>query len=489
MSLRNRLFALVSAVVALTVVLVTSTVSSSARRAFAAVDAQRAAAVVAQIRREFAAEGEQVATGIERVAASDAILRIAGGIRQSKADFVPYVGEAAPVAAAQALDFLDLVADSGTIISSAHWPARFGYQHPWASEASRAEAGSGRAFLQKVELPGDVALGLIAVRTVAAGEHHLHVAGGRRVDRHFLAALVLPAGTRVLLYRNLGPEVSRQQLVDASGPVSDAAPLEPLIVRVRQSGQEARETIAWPDPETVAAMPLEGRDGSILGVLLVSSSQRELSALVARIRWSGVAFGALGIVVGFALSYVLAARVTRPVEQLADAARAVASGDWNVQVDSPHASAELADLARAFGAMTRQLADQRDRLVQVERVAAWRELARRLAHELKNPLFPLRITTDNLRRARSLPAGEFDEVFEESMGTLTTGLTNLTTVIDRFSDFARMPAPEMSDVSPNAIVQQTVMLFQAQLASPAQPAITVTLDLDPSAGSIRADGE
>jgi two-component system nitrogen regulation sensor histidine kinase NtrY len=463
--------------------------SSSARRAFAAVDAQRAAAVVAQIRREFAAEGEQVATGIERVAASDVILRMAGGIGQSKADFVPYVGEAAPVAAAQALDFLDLVADSGTIISSAHWPARFGYQHPWAREASPAEAGSGRAFLQKVELPGDVALGLIAVRTVAAGEHRLHVAGGRRLDQHFLAALVLPPGTRVLLDRNLGSEASGQQLVDASGPVSDAAPLEPLIVRVRQSGQEARETIAWPDPETVAAIPLEGRDGSILGVLLVSSSQRELSALVARIRWSGAAFGALGIVFGFALSYVLAARVTRPVEQLADAARAVASGDWNVQVDSPHASAEIADLARAFGAMTRQLADQRDRLVQVERVAAWRELARRLAHELKNPLFPLRITTDNLRRARSLPAGEFDEVFEESMGTLTTGLSNLNTVIGRFSDFARMPAPEMSDVSPNAIVQQTVTLFQAQLASPARPAITVTLDLDPSAGSIRADGE
>ena len=201
-------------------------------------------------------------------------------------------------------------------------------------------------------------------------------------------------------------------------------------------------------------------------MLLVSSSQRELSALVARIRWSGAAFGALGIVFGFALSYVLASRVTRPVEQLADAARAVAGGDWNVQVDSPHASAEIADLARAFDTMTRQLVDQRDRLVQVERVAAWRELARRLAHELKNPLFPLRITLDNLRRARSLPPGEFDEVFEESMGTLTTGLGNLNTVIGRFSDFARMPAPEMSDVSPNAIVRQTVTLFQAQLASP-----------------------
>ena len=489
MSLRNRLFALVSAAVALTVVLVTSTVSSSARRAFAAVDAQRAAAVVAQIRREYAAEFEQVFPGIERIAASDAILRMAGGIGQSKADVVPYVGEAAPLAAAQALDFLDLVADNGTIISSAHWPARFGYQHPWAIEASRAEAGAGRAFLQKVELPGEVALGLIATRTVAAGEHRLHVAGGRHLDQHFLEALVLPAGTRVLLYRNVDPVVSRPQLFDASGAVSDAQALEPLIARVRQSGRDARETIEWPEPETVAAIPLKGRDGSILGVLLVSNSGRELSALVARIRWSGVAFGALGVVFGFALSYVLASRVTRPVEQLADAARAVASGDWNVQVDSPHASAEIADLARAFGTMTRQLVDQRDRLVQVERVAAWRELARRLAHELKNPLFPLRITIDNLRRARTLPPDEFDEVFEESMGTLATGLSNLNTVIGRFSDFARMPVPEVSDVSPNAIVQHTVKLFQAQLASPGQPAVTVRLELDDSAGSIRADGE
>ena len=98
-----------------------------------------------------------------------------------------------------------------------------------------------------MELPGDVALGLVAVRTVAAGEHRLYLAGGRRLDQHFLESLVLPAGMRVLLYRNLEPEVSRQQLFDASGAVSDAAPLEPLIARVRQTGQEARETIEWPE--------------------------------------------------------------------------------------------------------------------------------------------------------------------------------------------------------------------------------------------------
>src|SRR5437867_3960717 len=139
--------------------------------------------------------------------------------------------------------------------------------------------------------------------------------------------------------------------------------------------------------------------------------------------------------------------------------------------------------------MTRQLVDQRERLVQAERVAAWRELARRLAHELKNPLFPLRITLDNLRRARSLAPAEFDEVFEESMATITTGLTNLNAVIGRFSDFARMPIPEFADVLPNEIVRHAMKLFEAQLAVGDRPPIRVIVDLDPSVGRIQADEE
>ncbi|MGH7554634.1 MAG: sensor histidine kinase, partial [Longimicrobiales bacterium] len=116
-------------------------------------------------------------------------------------------------------------------------------------------------------------------------------------------------------------------------------------------------------------------------------------------------------------------------------------------------------------------------------------LARRLAHELKNPLFPLRITLDNLRRARPLPPRQFDEVFEESVGTLTTGLANLNTVIGRFSDFSKMPAPELASVSLNAIVEHTVTLFRAQLEAPGTPSILLTLDLDAAVGTIGADSE
>ena len=99
------------------------------------------------------------------------------------------------------------------------------------------------------------------------------------------------------------------------------------------------------------------------------------------------------------LSSWAAARVTRPVERLAHAAQEVAAGNWNVRVEVS-GSDELGQLADSFNRMTTELLAQKERLVQAERVAAWRELARRLAHELKNPLFPLQLTMENLVRAR-----------------------------------------------------------------------------------------
>jgi two-component system, NtrC family, nitrogen regulation sensor histidine kinase NtrY len=490
MTLRTRLFALVAAVVALTVLLVTTTVSSSARRAFAAVDAQRTSVVATQIRREVAVEGEQVVQRLERVAATDAVTRIATDISRSKADQAAYVGVAAPLAASQGLDLLDLVTEDGTIISSAHWPARFGYRHPWLPPGKSTMPETDEVHLQRVELADSIALGLVATRSVAAGDHRLLIVGGRKLDERFVKALVVPPGTRVMLYRDVEPEITRRQLVDASGVVADSGPFEPLLARVRQVHHDVHEDVRTSSSrESVTAIPLPGRDANVLGVLLVASSSSELAGLVSRIRWSGLLFGALGLLVGWGLSYVAAARVTRPVEDLADAARAVADGRWDVQVASSNAGGEVGDLARAFTTMTGQLAEQRDRLVQAERVAAWRELARRLAHELKNPLFPLRITIDNLQRAKSLAPAEFDEVFEESMGTLHTGLTNLNTVVGRFSDFARMPMPQIADVSPNEVVQRAVKLFHAQLASGDRPPIHVTMDLDSSIGIIQADGE
>jgi nitrogen fixation/metabolism regulation signal transduction histidine kinase len=192
---------------------------------------------------------------------------------------------------------------------------------------------------------------------------------------------------------------------------------------------------------------------------------------------------AAGILLGMALSWWATARVTRPVRRLAESAARVAAGDWGATVESPSAD-EIGQLARAFNRMTHELVAQRERLVQAERVAAWRELARRLAHELKNPLFPLQITVENMQRARERYPEQFDEVFREGAATLLAELANLKQIVGRFSDFARMPAPEMQPVSFNDLVGDTLKLFEPQLI---QARVRANAELDPHLHPVQVD--
>jgi signal transduction histidine kinase len=455
MTFRIRLLLSFAAAVILTATLVTWVAAVRTRRALEERDDQRTAALAAQLRREFQRRGQEVADRVQGIAAAEGTLRIAIESSRADADLAPFVNHAQSLAAAHGLDFLELIAHDGTIVSSAQWPARFGYKAAWVPDAP-----SDSAFLRSEELPEERALALLAVRAVSAGERNLYIAGGQRLDKTFLASLVLPSGMRVLLYRP-----SPAGLSDASGPASpeQAARLSALIERVRASGREAIETVRWPDgPETFQALPLAGRDQDLLGVLLIGSSRRDLAALSSGIRRIGFAAAAVGVLLGAALSFWAARRITRPVERLAKGARDVAAGDWNARVEVASRD-ELGQLAEAFNSMTRQLIEQRDKLVQAERVAAWRELARRLAHELKNPLFPLQITIENLQRAREQTPAEFEEVFRESCAMLLAELGNLKKIVGRFSDFAKMPAPQLEAVDVNEVVRKAVQLFDAQL--------------------------
>jgi two-component system, NtrC family, nitrogen regulation sensor histidine kinase NtrY len=177
-----------------------------------------------------------------------------------------------------------------------------------------------------------------------------------------------------------------------------------------------------------------------------------------------ISYGVAGIGILFAVgaSLWIAARISRPIEQLARAAGQVAAGEWETQVDI-RTRDEVGVLAETFNDMTHQLVSQRERLVQSERVAAWRELARRLAHELKNPLFPLQITVENMVRARQLSEAEFDEVFQESAATLQAEIANLKTIIGRFSDFSKMPKPQVEEMDAREMVRRMIPLYEPAL--------------------------
>jgi two-component system, NtrC family, nitrogen regulation sensor histidine kinase NtrY len=491
MSFRRKLLAVFALTVFVSVAAVGSLVLVLTRRAFDRNEDERTAALTTQFQREFDRQGDEIAQRIERIAASDQVSRMSGSLSGTAADSAGNFDLARSLAESYQLDFLDLINDRGLIISSAQTPAKFGYPENGFDNFS---SGQQNAFLMQQEIQDSPSLGLLAVRINHAGDHPVYVLGGKTLDKSFLSALDVPANSRALLYLNRSDRFSADQLLDPAGSESVPQSLISLIESVRHYNRQASGIVHrardQADDEVFHAIPLQGigEDRPLLGILLIGNSRRAYVELKRRIRDSALLVAGLGIVLAILLSSWAAARVTRPVEQLAQATQDVASGNWSARVDVS-GSDEVAKLAEAFNHMTSELLAQKERLVQAERVAAWRELARRLAHELKNPLFPLQLTVENLVRARAQGSGNFDEVLDESARTLLAEITNLKTIIGRFSDFSKMPAPQFEPVQINEILRDSVRLFQAQLQAPGRAHVTVQLDLDDRLGSIDADPE
>jgi len=498
MIFRRKLLAVFALTVFLSVAAVAGLVLAVTRRAFERTEDERTAALVAQFQREFNRQGEDIARRVETVAGSEAVSRMAITLSGTAADSAGYLDLAKSMADSHQLDFLELVDEHGTIISSAQWPAKFGY--PVSGFENLSSSNGQNAFLMQEELQDSTSLGLFAVRTTHTGEHAVFVIGGRRLDRNFLSALDLPPGMRALLYQNRGNHFSGESLVDPSAPANatgagrGADKFATLVEAVQHYNQETTGIVHWSsdqaDDEVFHAIPLRGvgKDHPLLGILLIGHSRRSYVELKRRIRDSALLVGGGGIVLAILLSGWAAARVTRPVEQLARAAHDVAEGNWSTRVEVP-GSDELSQLAESFNRMTTELLTQKERLVQTERVAAWRELARRLAHELKNPLFPLQLTVENLVRARTQSPQQFDEVFHESSQTLLAEISNLKAIIGRFSEFSIMPHPQLQLVQVNEILRGVAQLFQAQLQAPGREPMECKLELEEGLDPIAADPE
>ena len=498
MSLRQKLLLLFSLTVAAAVAAVAWTVLVRIRQVFEKRDQEETALFVSQFQREFQHRSADVAGAVDRIAGQEHVRSMAFELVQSN-DAAPFLNEAQSLAQDAQLDFLEIVGPDGNIVSSAQWPARFGYAEPAANEVSLTP------FLKREDMQdGSSVLGLFAVRAIRGAEPAVKLVGGRRLDHSFLADLPVAPGMQLGLYSETGAAndagsdgsgratagFDPKRMVGATGDVPGAAHYASLIDRARTSGLQASGilylTPRREDSVSATAIPLKDSAGNVLAVLTVAISRSGLVAEQQQIRAIAYGVASGGILLAIVFSLWIAARVSRPVEELARAAEDVASGSWDTQVPV-RGRDEVAVLARSFNHMTEQLEGQRDKLIQSERVAAWRELARRLAHELKNPLFPLQLTVENLVRARQLPAAEFDEVFNESTQTLSMEIANLKKIIGRFSDFSKMPKPELERIDARDAVARVRSLYGT--TSTDGPVIRLETDVDDRPMMLMADPE
>jgi two-component system nitrogen regulation sensor histidine kinase NtrY len=123
-------------------------------------------------------------------------------------------------------------------------------------------------------------------------------------------------------------------------------------------------------------------------------------------------------------------------------------------------------------------------LIKAQKAAAWREVAQRIAHEIKNPLTPIQLSAQRLRKKFQDKAQDFDRICDESTQVIVNEVGSLKQMLDEFSKFARMPAPQMSMCSLDEVIKEVVTLYQA-----AHRDIEFQLELDPDLPSLNFDRE
>jgi two-component system, NtrC family, nitrogen regulation sensor histidine kinase NtrY len=167
MSFRRKLLSVFALTVFLSVAAVTWLVLLVTRNAFEKSEDQRTTALVTQFQREFGRRGDDVARRVEAIATSNPVSRMATDLNATPADPAEYFELARQLADAYQLDFLEFLDEHGSIISSAQWPAKFGY--PDNAFESLSSANGENAFLKREELQDSTALGLFAVRATHGG--------------------------------------------------------------------------------------------------------------------------------------------------------------------------------------------------------------------------------------------------------------------------------------------------------------------------------
>ena len=208
---------------------------------------------------------------------------------------------------------------------------------------------------------------------------------------------------------------------------------------------------------------LLGPDGELVAVIEVAVSDGDMARVLRKVTLTSAAL-ALGALVGVVLIGLLVARRTaRDLDQLVAGSLAAARGDLDHRVPV-RSEDEIGAVAAAFNFMMEDLRTSKERLVIAERIAAWQEIARRLAHEIKNPLTPIQMAMDTLRKTWKKKHPSFDEILEESTATVMEEADRLKHIVSEFSAFARMPKPEFGRLDLNELVRSALALYQGGAA-------------------------
>jgi nitrogen fixation/metabolism regulation signal transduction histidine kinase len=178
----------------------------------------------------------------------------------------------------------------------------------------------------------------------------------------------------------------------------------------------------------------------------------------------------------------LAARISRPVRELTQGLGRVAEGDLSARVEAGSgAGNELRQALEAFNHMAGQLQDAREHLIQVTRLASWQALARKMAHEVKNSLTPIRLTMEEIVNRKGASDGVF---LEQAAQIVADEVNTLERRVRAFSEFSAEPPMQPSELDINSIIEERIALLRA-----AHPSVKYQVSLAENRPRATADAD
>ncbi|MCG8416432.1 MAG: ATP-binding protein, partial [Proteobacteria bacterium] len=336
------------------------------------------------------------------------------------------------------LDVLFVVATGDEVLVAPHYRPAQDTELPVHRQRARDRQGQ-PYYIHELTMPGDRIERILAVesaREARRGRHRIVLVGGREVKDRIFDSIRQPGrvDARIL-------DSERRVLVPASAEGSN--------IWDERSAVRFTESLRGPDGEATAVIEV-----------VISTAERE--RVLGRVTLAALVLAGGAVLVTTLFGFLVARRMTANLDRLVAGARAAARGDLDHRVGI-RSKDEIGAVAESFNLMMEDLKTAKERLVIAERVAAWQEIARRLAHEIKNPLTPIQMAVETMRKTWRKKHPSFEEIFDESTGTVLEETARLKRTVSEFSEFARLPKPSLTACDLSEAVAGCLALYRGSI--------------------------
>ena len=347
----------------------------------------------------------------------------------------------------KSLNVLKVLDPQGQILTSAHWPASFGAIDPLFEgyKARLIKSESPVSIVSEPTPEGTTASLEIWVNATTQTKAPVLVAAGRFLSNRVLEDILARTGADLIA------------LCDTAEALCLGANSKQVPTIELKSIEDLEEI---PDIHlNTFDLLLNNEESSI--IVGVGVSRSNLKSLGKDLGKQALTTSILGLLLALLIGFYLSHRIGSPLSKLAHATGEVAAGDFQTRVELPqNAVKEVNSLVEGFNTMASELEQSRQKLVHAERVATWQEIARGLAHEIKNPLTPILAALSVVRRARERNLPDFDEILAEQATAVHEEVSRLKAMADNFARFARLPEPSSEPVKIHLLLSQIATLYK-----------------------------